>query len=103
MFGGLLCRDPLGHTANRMHVHVFPGSPAPPYHPAPSSPCPSQVSAAQLGTLAKLAAGTLDAGDRMSTDEPAGNGAGAGLQELTMEDFRWGWKELHGWKELPIS
>lgn len=47
-----------------------------------------QVSAAQLGTLAKLAAGTLEAGDRMSTDEPAGNGAGAGLEELTMEDFR---------------
>lgn len=45
-----------------------------------------QVSAAQLGTLAKLAAGTLDAEDRMSSDE-AIEAAGA-LPELDMTDFR---------------
>lgn len=44
------------------------------------------MSAAQLGTLAKLAAGTLDEGDRMSSDEAAGGQAA----ELAMEDFRWG-------------
>lgn len=45
-----------------------------------------QVSAAQLGTLAKLAAGTLDASDRMSSDE--GGAAGGQAAELAMEDFR---------------
>ncbi len=50
----------------------------------------AQVSSAQLATLARLAAGTLDAGDRMSTDDP-GNGAGAAggkVEELNMQDFR---------------
>ncbi len=69
----------------------------PPPHPVSSCVPAPQVSSAQLGTLAKLAAGTLDAGDRMSTDEPAGNGAGAGLEELTMDDFRWACGAVGGW------
>ena len=44
----------------------------------------AQVSSAQLATLARLAAGTLDEGDRMSSDEAT---AGA-VPELTMDDFR---------------
>ncbi|PRW59240.1 ATPase associated with various cellular activities AAA_5 [Chlorella sorokiniana] len=63
----------------------------------------AQVSAAQLGTLAKLAAGTLEAGDRMSTDEPAGNGAGAGLEELSMEDFRTTMDKAYGAVDVPES
>ena len=44
---------------------------------------------AQLGTLAKLAAGSVDAA-LLSTDQGATNGSGpaAGLEELTIEDFR---------------
>lgn len=49
----------------------------------------AQVSASQLATLARLAAGTLDAGDRMSTDDPTNGAAGQGqVPELDMEDFR---------------
>ena len=49
----------------------------------------AQVSAAQLGTLAKLAAGTLDSADRTSTDDAGGNGAALGsVPELNMDDFR---------------
>jgi hypothetical protein len=51
----------------------------------------AQVSSAQLATLARLAAGTLDAADRMSSDAPANGGGAAGqLAELTMDDFRRG-------------
>ena len=46
----------------------------------------AQVSSAQLATLAKLAAGTLDDGAALSTDT-VGNGAGAAA-ELDMTDFR---------------
>lgn len=60
------------------------------------------MSAAQLGTLAKLAAGTLDAADRMSTDEPAAaNGAGAALEELTMADFRSTAGKANGKVDVP--
>ncbi|KAL4859996.1 hypothetical protein ACK3TF_000225 [Chlorella vulgaris] len=49
----------------------------------------AQVSASQLATLARLAAGTLDAGDRMSTDDPTNGAAGQGqVPELDMDDFR---------------
>ena len=50
----------------------------------------AQVSASQLATLARLAAGSLDASDALTTDSAGGgNGAGAGaVGELTMTDFR---------------
>lgn len=48
----------------------------------------AQVSSAQLGTLAKLAAGTLDS-TSLSTDSiDGGNGNGIAGPELTLEDFR---------------
>ena len=51
----------------------------------------SQVSSGQLGTLARLAAGSLDPGALTSSDAEdfgSSNGSGAAVEELTMEDFR---------------
>lgn len=64
----------------------------------------AQVSSAQLGTLAKLAAGTLDAGDRMSTDQPGNGGAVPGqVPELAMDDFRSCAGEAYGVVDVPES
>ena len=58
----------------------------------------AQVSSAQLATLARLAAGTLDEGDRMSTDDPGNGQVVAGqVAELGMDDFRWAWGWGWGW------
>ncbi|KAL4438050.1 hypothetical protein ABPG77_004271 [Micractinium sp. CCAP 211/92] len=56
------------------------------------------VSAAQLGTLAKLAAGTLEEGDRMSSDEGGASGQAA---ELAMEDFRTTAVQAYGSVDVP--
>ncbi|KAL4425569.1 hypothetical protein ABPG75_009585 [Micractinium tetrahymenae] len=61
----------------------------------------AQVSAAQLGTLAKLAAGTLDEGDRMSSDD--GGAAKGQVPELAMDDFRSTAGQAYGAVDVPES
>eukprot|EP00887_Chlorella_sp_A99_P000959 scaffold5.g959.t1 len=68
----------------------------------------AQVSAGQLATLARLAAGRLEAGALTSTDAEdeagASNGAGgAAAGELTMEDFRTAADHAYGVVDVPES
>lgn len=61
----------------------------------------SQVSAAQLATLARLAAGSLDESDQLTTDS-AGNGAGRSAPaELAISDFRSAAEEAYRSVDVP--